>query len=77
MSDEQPAGSWRYAVRETDEDGDVIIWSSHSIFSYEPFHSAAEAHDYASDSMDNFEVIRAWIPEPVWEVVPEQVGDQT
>lgn len=68
---EETEGHWRYAVRQIDEDGDVIIWSSHSSYSFEPFRSAAEAHGFASGWMDNFEVVRTWIPKPQWETVPE------
>ncbi len=62
-------GHWRYAVRQVDEDGDVIIWESHGAYSYEPFTSAEDAREFASPWLENIEVIRTWIPAPEWEVV--------
>lgn len=70
MKDEERGpGSWRYAVRVTDEDGDVTFYTSWGSYSYEPFSSAADAREYATPWLDNFEVVRRWIPETEWEVV--------
>jgi hypothetical protein len=66
---ERPAGSWRYAVRVTDEDGDTELHTSWSMYAHEPFTSAEDAREYARPWLDNFEVVRAWVPEMVWEVV--------
>lgn len=65
-------GHWRYAVRQVDEDGDVFIWESRGSYSYEPFYSVEAARGFASPWLDNFEVIRTWIPKPAWEVVPDE-----
>lgn len=65
-----PEGRWRYAVREIDEDGDVMMHTSWSSYAYEPFSSAEDARSYAEPCLESFEVVRAWVPEPVWEVVP-------
>lgn len=70
MTDEERGpGSWRYAVRQTDEDGEVILWTSWTVMGYEPFSSADDAHSFAAPFAENYEVVRAWIPEPEWEVV--------
>lgn len=66
-----PDGRWRYAALQTDEDGDVILWMSHSSYTYEPFWSAQEAHDFAEPWMDNYEIVRTWVPKEQWEIVPE------
>lgn len=75
MTTTEPTGPgfWRYAVRELEEDGtpEGTIWDSYSSYSYEPFTSALEAREFAEPFVEHFEVVRTWIPETVWEEVPE------
>lgn len=70
VTDAQPEGFWRYAVREIDEDGDAILWTSYGSYSYEPFTSAQEAHDFAASWIEKFEVLRTWVPKDDWQPVP-------
>lgn len=65
-----PEGSWQYAVRVIDDDGDVTLHTSWNSYANEPFTSAEDARSYAERLPDHFEIVRAWVPEPVWEVVP-------
>lgn len=59
-------GSWQYAVRETDDDGDVIVWTSHSIFTHEPFRSVAEAREFAHD-FDEGVIVRRLVSHSPWQ----------
>lgn len=64
-------GHWRYAVREVDEDGDLILWTTHGSWDWTPFSSAEEAAEFAGGFMTDgsWTVVRAWVPAPEWEVV--------
>lgn len=64
-------GFWRYAVRQVDEDGDVVMWTGHGGYNYEPFTSVQDARDFASHWLDDFEIVRQWVPKTPWEVVPD------
>lgn len=65
-------GWWRYAVRQIDEDGDAVLWTTHSSYDSAPFTSAQEARDFAEGWMDNYEVLRTWVTEPEWQPVPDE-----
>lgn len=75
-------GEWRYAIRITDEDGDVEILDGSNMWDGGTSYSSAEDvisdHRYEIANATSYEVVRRWIADPPeWEVAvvtaePEQ-----
>lgn len=69
-------GEWRYAIRVTDEDGDVQILDGSNVWDegtvYLTADEALENNRYETGSAQDFEVVRRWVADPPeWEKLPD------